>query len=97
MYLRGSLLCFDFKSGKMSIMVAICEKSSNFATWASFFIKIHSKPFFWVARGFYTHFSVCKVILNRFLKQKMEFSASEFGTKSKCVKFIKPVLPRLNL
>ena len=97
MLLQGSLLCFDFKSGKMSITVAICEKSLNFATWASFFIKIHSKLFFWVAGGFYAHFLVSKVILNRFLKQKMDFSASEIGTKSKCVKFIKSVLPHLNL
>ena len=55
------------------------------------------KTIFWVARGFCTHFSVSKVILNRFLKQKMDFSASEIGTKSKCVKFIKSVLPHLNL
>ena len=97
MLLQGSLVCFDFKSGKMSIMVAICEKSSNFATWASFFVKIPSKPFFWVARGFYTHFSVSKVILNRFLKQKIDFSASEIGAKSKCVKLVKSVLPHLTL
>ena len=62
-----------------------------------FLSKFIQNHFFCVARGFYTHFSVCKVILNRFLKQKMDFSASEIGTKSKCVKFIKSVLPHLNL
>ena len=52
-----------------------------------------SKWVYLVARGLKTHFSLRKFILDRFWKQKTDFLASQKGTKSLLVIFVKSVLP----
>ena len=81
---------------KCKSLLKFVTKLLSFTKWAHFCIKMHSKWNYLVARGFWTHFSVSQVILNKFWKEKMDFLASEIGTKSECAKFINSVLPHQN-